>query len=72
MERNIRKFDISQPIQAFHFASIVLRLKARDRELRDIFARQAKTTSKSYTKANIRNGLWRTGGNTAALQPQEL
>ena len=29
MERNIRKFDISSPLQAFQFATFLLRLRAR-------------------------------------------
>lgn len=37
MERNIHKFNIMQPIQAFHLATIVLRLKAREKELKTLF-----------------------------------
>ncbi|KAJ3554947.1 hypothetical protein NM688_g2843 [Phlebia brevispora] len=37
MERNIRKFDISSPLSAFHFASVLLRVRARDRQLRALF-----------------------------------
>ncbi|KAJ3554603.1 hypothetical protein NM688_g3020 [Phlebia brevispora] len=42
MERNIRKFDISNPLSAFHFASILLRLRARDRELSALFREHEK------------------------------
>ncbi|KAJ3531985.1 hypothetical protein NM688_g7494 [Phlebia brevispora] len=37
MERNISKFDISNPLSAFHFATVLLRLKASDRKLKDLF-----------------------------------
>lgn len=42
MERNIRKFDILEPIQAFHLATVVLRLKAREEELKELFAKRGK------------------------------
>ncbi|KAI0798237.1 hypothetical protein C8Q75DRAFT_741075 [Abortiporus biennis] len=35
MERNTRKFDIRQPIQAFHLATVILRLKVKADELKD-------------------------------------
>ncbi|KAL4246725.1 hypothetical protein ABKN59_008445 [Abortiporus biennis] len=34
MERNIRKFDIRDPLQAFHLAIIIMRLKSRGDELK--------------------------------------
>ncbi|KAI0798184.1 hypothetical protein C8Q75DRAFT_38575 [Abortiporus biennis] len=34
MERNIRKFDIKGPLQAFHLAIIIMRLKSRGDELK--------------------------------------
>ncbi|KAJ3524807.1 hypothetical protein NM688_g8499 [Phlebia brevispora] len=37
MERNIRKFNISSPLSAFHFASVLLRVRARDKALRALF-----------------------------------
>ena len=51
MERNARRFDISQPIQAFHLATIVLRLKAREKKLEKIFEAHAA----AYVK-NLSNG----------------
>ncbi|KAJ3556116.1 hypothetical protein NM688_g2200 [Phlebia brevispora] len=53
MERNIRKFDISNPLSAFHFASILLRLRARDRELRTLFKKYEKDLLEKLT-----NGDW--------------
>lgn len=43
MERNVRKFDILEPIQAFHLATVVLRLKAREEELKRLFAERGET-----------------------------
>ncbi len=37
MERNVQKFDIMQPIQAFHLATVILRLKAREEDLKTQF-----------------------------------
>ncbi|KAJ3554604.1 hypothetical protein NM688_g3022 [Phlebia brevispora] len=37
MEQNIRKFDISNPLSAFHFASVLIRLRARDKILKEMF-----------------------------------
>ena len=34
VERNVRKFDLLQPLQAFHLATIVLRLKATEADLK--------------------------------------
>ncbi|KAF7790836.1 hypothetical protein EIP86_001793 [Pleurotus ostreatoroseus] len=39
VERNVRKFDLLQPLQAFHLATIVLRLKARDVELKELYTK---------------------------------
>ncbi|KAF7797814.1 hypothetical protein EIP86_009020 [Pleurotus ostreatoroseus] len=37
MERGVRHFDLSDPLQAFHFATVVVRVKAQDEELRKQF-----------------------------------
>ncbi|KAJ6572627.1 hypothetical protein B0H10DRAFT_2106578 [Mycena sp. CBHHK59/15] len=42
MERNIRKFDLSSPLQAFHFATFLIRLRADQENLKNNFARQKK------------------------------
>ncbi|KAJ7093550.1 hypothetical protein C8R44DRAFT_585338, partial [Mycena epipterygia] len=34
IERNVRKFDISSPIQAFHFATFLLRLRDDQEQLK--------------------------------------
>ena len=54
MERNTRKFDISQPIQAFHLATIVLRLKAREAVLRKIFEERAKDYVKDLSNGKFK------------------
>ncbi|KAJ6580198.1 hypothetical protein B0H10DRAFT_2099203 [Mycena sp. CBHHK59/15] len=40
MERNIRKFDLSSPLQAFHFATFLIRLRADQENLKNNFAQQ--------------------------------
>ncbi|KIJ61478.1 hypothetical protein HYDPIDRAFT_159531 [Hydnomerulius pinastri MD-312] len=37
MERSIRTFDLSSPIEAFQFATFLLRLKDQDDRLRRVF-----------------------------------
>ncbi|KAJ7224969.1 hypothetical protein B0H12DRAFT_1328780 [Mycena haematopus] len=40
IERNVRTFDISSPIQAFHFATFLLRLRDDQKKLKDRVASQ--------------------------------
>ncbi|KAJ6543484.1 hypothetical protein B0H10DRAFT_1374321 [Mycena sp. CBHHK59/15] len=40
MERNIRKFDLSSPLQAFHFATFLIRLRADQENLKNTFTQQ--------------------------------
>ena len=37
MERNIRTFDLSSPIQAFQFATFLLRVRAQSEKLKVLF-----------------------------------
>jgi hypothetical protein len=37
MERNIRTFDLSSPIQAFQFATFLLRVRKQSEELENLF-----------------------------------
>jgi hypothetical protein len=37
MERNIRTYDLSSPIQAFQFATFLLRLREQSKELETLF-----------------------------------
>ncbi|KAF7371643.1 hypothetical protein MVEN_00020000 [Mycena venus] len=46
MERNVMKFDISSPVQAFHFATILLRLRDDQEELKELA--KAKLACKSF------------------------
>ncbi|KAF7790824.1 hypothetical protein EIP86_001781 [Pleurotus ostreatoroseus] len=54
LERNARRFDISQPIQAFHLATIVLRLKARETELRELFKKRAQAYLKDLSNGRFK------------------
>ena len=54
MERNARRFDISQPIQAFHLATIVLRLKARETELKELFKKRAQAFLKDLSNGKFK------------------
>ena len=40
MERNIRTFDLSSPLQAFHFATFLIRLRAHSKDVQDLFRKQ--------------------------------
>jgi hypothetical protein len=37
MERNVRSFDIASPIQAFQYATFLVRLREQDRVLENLF-----------------------------------
>lgn len=54
LERNTRRFDITQPIQAFHLATIVMRLKARETELRETFEARAKAYVKDLSNGEFK------------------
>jgi hypothetical protein len=40
MERNIRTFDLSSPLQAFHFATFLVRLRAHSKDVQALFRKQ--------------------------------
>jgi hypothetical protein len=40
MERNTRTFDLSSPLQAFHFATFLVRLKTRSEAVRQLFTKK--------------------------------
>ncbi|KAF7790831.1 hypothetical protein EIP86_001788 [Pleurotus ostreatoroseus] len=42
IEHNVQKFDLLHPVQAFHLATVVLRLKAREAELKKRFEEECK------------------------------
>jgi hypothetical protein len=54
MERNTRSFDITNPIQAFQYATFLIRLREQDRRLEDLFKGKrenvAKMREKPWTK----------------------
>jgi hypothetical protein len=50
MERNVRSFDIGNPIQAFQYATFLLRLRERDRVLKKLFEEKGKDVAQLLEK----------------------
>ncbi|KAJ7263684.1 hypothetical protein B0H12DRAFT_1217397 [Mycena haematopus] len=51
IERNVRTFDISSPIQAFHFATFLLRLRDDQTKLKDLVKSKLLAGGKKETEA---------------------
>ncbi|KAL4242827.1 hypothetical protein ABKN59_011533 [Abortiporus biennis] len=61
MERNVRKFDITVPIQAFHLATVIMRLKVKGDELKERVANDQ----------DILNNIFREDGKEWAMGDDE-
>ena len=54
MERNIRTFDLSSPLQAFHFATFLVRLRARSKDVQELFREQQASLMTKVKKGELK------------------